>query len=58
MQMEYQSMTNEELEQKINELDTQFKGYQSILTEAYTNMVSLGEEYDKIKAELNKRNNG
>lgn len=54
----YENLTNEQLEQKMNALNVQFLEYQKIYNEALTNMISLGEEYDKIKKILGKRNNG
>lgn len=56
--MDYEKLTDEELKQKLEELNTQFLGYQEIFTEAYNNMVMLGEENDKIKKILNSRQNG
>lgn len=51
-------MTNEELRQSAQDLEWQFNQYQIILTEAYNNMVELSESYDKLKKELNKREDG
>ena len=54
----YDNLTNEQLKQKMDKLNVQFLEYQEIYNEALTNMISLGEEYDKIKKILDKHNNG
>lgn len=49
-------MTNDELEKKSKDLETNFKQYQEIIKEAYDKMTELSSEYNKINDILKQRN--
>lgn len=52
----YTLMTNKELTEKYDELNSLFKESQEKLKENYLTMIKLSEEAIKIKEILNKRN--
>lgn len=53
--MDYTAMTKDELTNCLVKLTVEFDEYKPIYVEAYTNMVRISEEANKIKEELNKR---
>lgn len=54
--MDYNSLTTEQLEEKSVELTEEFNQYKAIWCETYIKMLELGKENDKIKNIIKKRN--
>jgi len=53
--MDYETMTRDELAERLAELTAEFDEYKPIYIEAYSNLVRISEEADKIKEEMAKR---
>lgn len=56
MDMDYEKMTDQELENEMITLENNFKECQEIIKEAYGSMEALSNEYKKIKDILDSRN--
>ena len=54
--MEYDKMSNKELENEMSTLEENFKECQDIIREACSSMEHLSTEYNKIKEILKQRN--
>lgn len=54
--MEYEKMSNNELENELKNLEDNFNEYRNLLKEVYDNMSELSDKYNKIKEILNNRN--
>jgi hypothetical protein len=54
--MDYNLMTNQELQELSLQLSNDYSEYQNILKEAYSNMEDVAKKYDEIQNILKKRN--
>lgn len=54
--MDYNSLTTEQLQIKSTELTEEFNQYRAIWCETYEKMLELAKENDKIKEIIKKRN--
>lgn len=53
---EYLLLSNSELETLLIDITNEYKEYQNVLNEAYSNMTLLSNKYEIIKQLLDKRN--
>ena len=54
--MNYNLMSNQELQELSLQLSNEYSEYQNILKEAYSNMEDVAKKYDEIHNILKKRN--
>lgn len=54
--MNYNLMSNQELQELSLQLSNEYSEYQNILKEAYSNMEDVAKKYDEIQNILKKRN--
>ena len=56
MTVDYDKMTNEELEKELKDTEYKFNKYKEILKQVYSDMSELSENYNKIEQILKDRN--
>ncbi len=56
MTVDYDKMTNEELEKELKDTEYKFNQYKEILKQVYNDMSELSENYNKIEQILKDRN--
>ena len=54
--MDYEKMTDKELQEEMNTLEENFNGYKNLLQEVYDNMCEMSEKYAIIQEILKNRN--
>lgn len=53
--MDYEKMSNSDLEKELQETESNFNEYLKILNEVYTNLSELSDKYNNIQKILNIR---
>ena len=56
MYMDYEKMSNSELENELKTVENDFNGYKKLLKEVYEGMSELSDKYNNIKQILDNRN--
>jgi archaellum component FlaC len=54
--MDYEKMSNSELENELKTVENDFNGYKKLLKEVYEGMSELSDKYNNIKQILDNRN--